>query len=91
MCLFVLFPERLRLARGVFSSDSSESSRPLPLMRVGCVAILVGAELSICLAGFRPFCKGGLGVGVGEIFSVLTSKVWRNPGKFHRHRHLQRQ
>ena len=61
----------MRLAKGVFSSDSSESSRPLPVMSVGCLVILVGAELSMCLAVFHPFGNGGLGVEVGEIFSVL--------------------
>ena len=43
-------------------------------MIVGCVAIRVGAELSISLAGLRPLDKGGLCVGVGEMFSVLGSK-----------------
>ena len=72
----------MRLARGVFSLDSSGSSRPLPAMSVGCVAILVGAELSMCLAGLRPLGKGGLGVGVGEIFSVLGSKSLVESCKF---------
>lgn len=72
----------MHLARGVFSLDSSGSSRPLPVMSVGCVAILVGAELSMCLAGLRPLGKGGLGEGVGEIFSVLGSKSLAESWKF---------
>ena len=72
----------MHLVRGVFSSDLSESSRPVPVMSVGCVAILVGAELLMCLAGLRPLGKGGLGVGVGEIFSVLGSKSLAESWKF---------
>ena len=57
-------------------------------MSVGWIAILVGAELSMCLAGLRPFGKGGLGVGVGEIFSVLGSNSSAESWNFHHH--LQR-